>query len=325
MRKRASDSGSWRSAGRSQLNLPNVQRYSIQDFIQTDAAINPGNSGGPLVNIRGEVIGINSAIASQTGFNAGYGFAIPITLAKLVMDDLIQHGRVRRAVLGISIEEVGPADARAAGLNEIRGVLVAGFDPSESDSPAARAGMEPGDIIIAAAGQRVNRISELQRVIRGHKPGDIVEIEAMRFRERKSFRVRLAEPPRTADEQIATNERPDAEPVRSDVRSNERLGISVSPVPQELITARRVGTEYRAGLLVTDVSARGPAYRELFANRDIIVRVLNPVRKEIRSIADLEQTISALKRGDVLSLLVWDTAIAGEQYGRTRVVNIPVP
>src|SRR5688500_6459097 len=110
--------------GRSQLNLPNFQRYSIQDFIQTDAAINPGNSGGPLVNIRGEVIGINSAIASQTGFNAGYGFAIPITLAKLVMDDLIQHGRVRRAVLGISIAEVNPTDARAAGLTEIRGVMI---------------------------------------------------------------------------------------------------------------------------------------------------------------------------------------------------------
>jgi serine protease Do len=311
--------------GRSQLNLPNVQRYSIQDFIQTDAAINPGNSGGPLVNIRGEVIGINSAIASQTGFNAGYGFAIPITLAKLVMDDLIQHGRVRRAVLGISIEEVDPADARAGGLSEIRGVLVAGFDPSESESPAARAGMEPGDIIISAAGQRVNRISELQRIIRGFKPGEVVDIEAMRFKERKNFRVRLVEPPRAAEEQVASSERPDATPARSDERDNERLGISVSPVPQELITARRVGAEYRSGLLVTEVSTRGPANRELFANRDIIVRVLNPVRKDIRSAADLEQVVASLKRGDVLSLLVWDTAaVTGDQIGRTRVVNIPV-
>jgi serine protease Do len=310
--------------GRSQLNLPNVQRYSIQDFIQTDAAINPGNSGGPLVNIRGEVIGINSAIASQTGFNAGYGFAIPITLAKLVMDDLIQYGRVRRAVLGISIEEVGPADARAAGLNEIRGVLISGFDPSEAESPAARAGMEPGDIIVGAAGQRVNRLSELQRIIRGHKPGDVVEIEAMRFRERKSFRVRLAEPPRASEEQVASNERPsNAEPARSDSRNNERLGISVAPVPEEIVSARRVGTEYRSGLLVTDVSARGPAYRELFSNRDIIVRVLHPVRKDIRSASDLEQAVASLKAGDVLSLLVWDTAQGpGNQYGRTRVVNI---
>ncbi|MGH7636369.1 MAG: Do family serine endopeptidase [Gemmatimonadaceae bacterium] len=310
--------------GRSQLNLPNVQRYSIQDFIQTDAAINPGNSGGPLVNIRGEVIGINSAIASQTGFNAGYGFAIPITLAKLVMDDLIQHGRVRRAVLGISIADVSPTDARAAGLTDIRGVMVDGFDPSESESPAARAGMQPGDIIIAAGGQRVNRLSELQRIIRGFKPGDIVEIEAMRFKERKSFRVRLGEPPRPADEEIASADRPEASPASAGERSNERLGISFSPVPAEFIRARRVATDYRDGLLVTDVSARGPAYRELFPNRDIIVRVLNPVRREVRNVSDLEQVVASLKDGDVLSLLVWDTAVAGDQVGRTRVVNIAI-
>src|SRR5688572_8704470 len=129
--------------GRSRLALPGTDRpearYAIQDFIQTDAAINPGNSGGPLVNIRGEVIGINSAIASPTGFSAGYGFAIPITLAKQVMDDLVTHGRVRRAVLGVSIAEVEPADARAAGIAEIRGVKIQAFEPSESESPAARA------------------------------------------------------------------------------------------------------------------------------------------------------------------------------------------
>src|SRR5204863_6121233 len=124
--------------GRSLGGLLN-QRYSIQDYIQTDAAINPGNSGGPLVNIHGEVVGINSAIASATGYNAGYGFAVPITLAKQVMDDLIAYGKVRRAVLGVSIAEVEPADARAAGLNDIRGVKEQSFDPNESDSPSRKA------------------------------------------------------------------------------------------------------------------------------------------------------------------------------------------
>src|SRR5437870_6375400 len=89
----------------------NSSQYAIQDFIQTDAAIHPGNSGGPLVNVRGEVIGINSAIASSTGYYAGYGFAIPVSLAKQVMEDLIQYGKVRRAVLGININEVEPNDA----------------------------------------------------------------------------------------------------------------------------------------------------------------------------------------------------------------------
>src|SRR5204863_2379133 len=133
--------------GRSLGGLLN-QRYSIQDYIQTDAAINPGNSGGPLVNIHGEVVGINSAIASATGFNAGYGFAVPITLAKQVMDDLIAFGKVRRAVLGVGINEVEPADARAAGLSDIRGAKVQSFDPSESESPSRAAGIEIGDIII---------------------------------------------------------------------------------------------------------------------------------------------------------------------------------
>ncbi len=305
--------------GRSLGTLLN-QRYAIQDYIQTDAAINPGNSGGPLVNIRGEVIGINSAIASQTGFNAGYGFAVPITLAKQVMDDLVKYGRVRRAVLGVSIGEVEPADARAAGLTEIRGVKVGGFDPPDGDSPARKAGIEVGDIIIGAASQHVDRVSELQRVIRGFKPGDIVDIEVMRFGAKKSFRVRLGEPPSADEDQIASNDRRQIEPVSANERSYDKLGITVQPVPAELANARRVGDEYRRGLLVTAVNTRGPAYRELGANQDIILRVLNPVRRDIRSAADLEDAVKGLKRGDVLTLFVYTMG----NPGGTRVVSLPI-
>src|SRR6476469_9200027 len=125
--------------GRGGAELQGLGRdaYSISDFIQTDAAINPGNSGGPLVNSRGEVIGINSAIASQTGYYSGYGFAIPVTLAKQVMDDIIEHGRVRRAVIGVSIAPVDAEDAQVAGLKEITGVKVAGY--SGDNSPARTA------------------------------------------------------------------------------------------------------------------------------------------------------------------------------------------
>jgi serine protease Do len=307
--------------GRSQLRLPGQERYAIQDFIQTDAAINPGNSGGPLVNIRGEVIGINSAIASATGFNAGYGFAIPITLAKLVMDDLVAHGRVRRAVLGVSIAEVEPADARAAGISDIRGAKIQAFDPPDGESPARRAGIEVGDIIIAAAGERVNRVSELQRIIRRFKPSDVVDIDVMRFGQKKTFRVRLGEPPREREQDVASAERSSTEPVRGNERSNEKLGISVQTVPQEFITERRVAEQYTKGLLVTDVSVRGPAYRELFPLRDIVLRTLHPVRREIRSASDLEQVVNALKRGDVLSLLVYDTGLTPPS---TRVVNLSI-
>src|SRR3954464_2378765 len=155
--------------GRSNLPLPGRGDYSITDFIQTDAAINPGNSGGPLVNIRGEVIGINSAIASGTGYYAGYGFAIPIGLAKTVMTDLIEHGEVRRAIVGVSLLEVEPEDAEAAGLKDIRGAKVQGF--SGDESPAKKAGLEPGDIITAVDGKPVDQVNSLQRIIRDYRIG----------------------------------------------------------------------------------------------------------------------------------------------------------
>ncbi|HYX82446.1 MAG TPA: Do family serine endopeptidase, partial [Gemmatimonadales bacterium] len=294
--------------GRSLGNLLNA-KYAIQDYIQTDAAINPGNSGGPLVNIRGEVIGINSAIASNTGFYAGYGFAIPITLAKQVMDDLIQYGKVRRAVLGININEVEPNDAQVAGLKEIRGVKVSGFDPADdpSASPARRAGLEIGDIITSVNGQPIDRVSTLQRVIRGFKPGQTVSIDVMRFGDKKSFNVKLGEPPTDRSADVASRDDSEREPAsRSTERSYDKLGISVEPVPSELATQAKLSDEYRRGLLVTDVSGAGPAYRELQENTDIIVRVLYPVKRDIRSVSDLEQVVSGLKKGELITFVVAD-------------------
>ena len=283
-------------------------RYAIQDYLQTDAAINPGNSGGPLVNIRGEVIGINSAIASSTGYYAGYGFAIPITLAKQVMDDIIQYGHVRRAVLGITIDEVEPNDAKVAGLSEIKGVKVSGFDPADNPdkSPAKQAGLEVGDIIVAAGGQPVDRVSSLQRVIRGHKPGDVVPIDAMRFGERKTFRVKLGEPPADSSSVVASNDS-DASPTSSvNERSYDKLGITVTPVPAEAVADAKIPSAYRNGLMVTDVSSSGPAYRELFQNRSIVVGVQYPEKRAVRSPADLEAVVSKLKAGDLIQLLVYD-------------------
>ena len=126
-------SGIVSAKGRGLQGLPGRTQTSIQDFIQTDAAINPGNSGGPLVNVRGEVIGINSAIASETGYNMGYGFAIPIDLAKTVMDQLIRTGKVERAALGVTVTEASAIDAQYVGLDDVRGVKIETFT---GDSPA---------------------------------------------------------------------------------------------------------------------------------------------------------------------------------------------
>src|SRR5918993_1755985 len=144
------------------LALPGQSDRSIQDFIQTDAAINPGNSGGPLVSVRGQVIGVNSAIASQTGLYSGYGFAIPIDLAHKVMDQIIANGRVHRAALGVSVQNATANDAAYVGLPDIRGVLVQDFT---EDSPARKAGIEPGDIIIGVDGKPVEYVGQLQQQV----------------------------------------------------------------------------------------------------------------------------------------------------------------
>ncbi len=297
-------------------------RYEITDYIQTDAAINPGNSGGPLVNIRGEVVGINSAIASSTGFYAGYGFAIPVTLAKQVMDDLIAYGKVRRSVIGVAINNATAADAKAAGLKDVTGVLVQtySYEPVD-DSPAKRAGIEPGDVIIAADGKPTDRVSTLQRIVRTHKPGETVTFDVMRFGAKKTFRVKLAEAP-DAQQQVASTVSPTSGGSgQSEARRFDKIGIAVEQVSPELVNRARVAEPYRKGLIVSDVSVTGPAYRKLFADATIIVQVINPgPKRDLRSAADLDAVLSRLSSGDLVTFLVYDLG----QDGPPRAVTVQV-
>src|SRR5207244_3364220 len=176
------------------LALPNSSDRSIQDFIQTDAAINPGNSGGPLVSVGGTVIGVNSAIASETGFYSGYGFAIPINLAHRVMDQIIAHGHVERAALGVTVRNVSPNDATYVGLPDVRGVVIEDF--GSETSPARKAGLEPGDIIVAVDGKPVEYVGQLQQQIAFRRPGDVVKVEvARKGGAHKTLDVRLQELP----------------------------------------------------------------------------------------------------------------------------------
>ena len=303
--------------GRSLAELMNpngTNQFAISDLIQTDAAINPGNSGGPLVNSKGEVIGINSAIASPTGYNAGYGFAIPITLAKRVMDQLIANGRVRVPALGIGIDDVSPEDAAVAGVKDIRGVLVRNF-PAEN-TPAKQAGLQPGDVIITADGQPVDRVSTLQRIVRNHNPGETIEVEAMRYGQRKTFRVTLMDA--KIDQEVATNSMP--APVSPGGMVHPALGISVAPVSPEIAAQARVSTPVR-GVMVADVTPGGPADEKLSRN-DVITDVLFPTpRRAINTPSDLQSVLSRLKDGDYVSLSVY--SLADPQHA-PRIVNLQV-
>jgi serine protease Do len=303
--------------GRSLAELMNpngTNQYAISDLIQTDAAINPGNSGGPLVNSKGEVIGINSAIASPTGYNAGYGFAIPITLAKRVMDQLIANGRVRVPALGIGIDDVSPEDAAVAGVKDIRGVLVRNF-PSE-DTPAKQAGLQPGDVIITADGQPVDRVSTLQRIVRNHNPGETIEVEAMRYGQRKTFRVRLMEAP---GQDVASSTTP-VPASNNGSMVHPALGISVAPVSPEIAAQARVPAPVR-GVMVSDVIPGGPADEKLSRN-DVITEVLYPApRRAVNTPAELQQILSRLKDGDYISLNVYSLA---EPTHAPRIVNLQV-
>ncbi len=294
---------------------PGANPYAVSDLIQTDAAINPGNSGGPLVNRRGEVIGINNALMSQTGYFAGYGFAIPISLARKVMDDLIKHGRVRIPVIGVQINPVSADDAAAAKLPDVRGALVQGF--SGSDSPARRAGIREGDIIVRVDGLEVDRVSTLQRAIRAKTPGESIRVEVVRFGQRHTFDVRLVEA--AAETQVSATDRGPVRNGEPEGIPSSKLGVSVTPIPSELANQARLTAEQR-GLLVTDVTALGPAWEKL-RQRDIIVEVLAPSRRPVRTAADLQQALSGLDDGQYISLRV---LTLGRDQPISRVVNIRV-
>jgi len=298
----------------------NSSRYAIQDFIQTDAAINPGNSGGPLVNVRGEVIGINSAIASETGFYAGYGFAIPINLARTVMTQLISTGHVERAVMGVQIRPITPEDAEDAKLSEIRGVVVNEFNPPD-DSPAKRAGVLEGDIIVSVDGQSIESVPQLQQRVGFKKPGDVVQVTVVRKGGvRKTLPVKLTAAPTSQPEEVSSND--EGASSRDAAPMERALGISVEPLSQENVRDPDLRQVMRSGggLIVSQVSPDGPAYQRLSdasqGYPDVILKV-NGVATGSR--AELRRALAGVKKGDIVTLMVLSSTPDGWQQ---RVVRL---
>ncbi len=264
-------------------------RFRIEDFIQTDAAINPGNSGGALVNLRGELVGISTAIATESGSYEGYGFAVPSNLMQRVVQDLISYGEVRRGYLGVEIMEVNARVAEEVGLREIRGVYVDGVP---SGGAAARAGIEAGDVILAVDGRSLGALNELQSTVARHRPGDTLDVTVWRDGTTRSFDVRLmgredwsAE---TASAQSSPEEPPsrerDPSPSGAQLFELEAWGLGVRPLTQQERTAFEVDTGvYVAYVQNGSVSAEGGLPRDVVITKvgETIVQSVDEVLKAL--------------------------------------------
>jgi serine protease Do len=299
------------------LDLPNRSQSSIQDFIQTDAAINPGNSGGPLVNVRGEVIGINSAIASPTGVNAGYGFAVPINLARAVMTQIRANGRVDRAALGVMVRDATTDDAAYVGLSDNRGVLVQDFGSAES--PAKRAGLQAGDVIISVGGRQVDYVAQLQEAIAFRKPGEIVDVEvARKGGQRATIRVPLQ---RVADDRTAARAS-DAGTTQRDERtgaSMRSLGITVEPIDAAAARELQLPADVH-GVIVTDVAENSSAAGRLATPQtggpDVILSVEGT---PVTTAESLRTALRAAKPGEIVTLRVYNAQAKNRRIERVRV------
>ncbi len=295
--------------------------FSIQDFIQTDAAINPGNSGGPLVDMSGNVIGVNSAIASQTGYYSGYGFAIPINLARQVMNDLISTGRVNRSVLGIRIGEINPNAAAYVGLDSIRGVVVQGFP--DGASPARDAGMQVGDVIVSLNDSVVGHVSQLQQMVGFRRPGETVRVgivrrEGERAGVRRTIDVRLMRADTEETPQVASREAPRSTEKTAPMEG--RLGVRVEDLPAEAAARSRIPADYR-GVIVSDVEEGGPSWQQVFAPNQGGPEVITHVNQtRVRSVEEFQRAIRSIGRGDVVRLRVYNVQGQVERvvFVRTR-------
>jgi len=243
----------------------NKDQMAIESFIQTDAAVNPGNSGGALVNQQGQLIGINTAIASRTGSYTGYSFAVPVTIVKKVVNDLMEFGEVQRALIGVNISDVNAKIAEELELENVEGIYVAGVP---EDGAAYDAGIEVDDVIINVGGVKVKTSAELQEKISQYRPGDDVKIIIIRDREKKQFTVTLR------------NKNGDTEIVKENYAV---LGAEF----EQIGNAEKQNLEIRSGIKITKLN-KGKL-KEAGLKKGYIITNVN--KKPIYEVADFKREI----------------------------------
>ena len=258
----------------------------FDDFLQTDAAINPGNSGGPLVNMQGEVIGINTAIVAN---GPGIGFAIPSNMARKIYTELRDKGRVTRGWLGVSIQPLTPELARSFGSKDTKGVLI---NEVMADSPAAKAGLKPGDILLEFDGKPMEGPGDLQRAVGFFSPDRSAKVKILRDQTEKTVEVKVGQ---ASDERQASQQpqRPGSSRVRP------MLGLEVRPVTPEI--ARQLNLKTTDGVIVVRVEDGTPA-SEAGVQRGDVVKQLNG--QPVKTMADFERLTQGVKEGDPLTVLL---------------------
>ncbi len=262
-----------------------IGQGTYDDFVQTDAAINPGNSGGPLVNMKGQVIGINSNIISNSGGSMGIGFAIPSNMTRKIYDQLVSEGTVTRGWLGVSIQPLSAELAKSFGLEGKRGALIS--DVLGEDSPAAKAGLKAGDIIVELNGKPVDSNTHLVHLVADVHPGETVDVKYYRDGKLASTKVTVAK--RTVEEAFAA-------PPRDLEGERGRLGISGQNLTPQL--ASELSATSKAGVVLVEVDPDGPAEEAGLRRGDILIEAN---RQPIRTVDDLQRTLSEVPQGgDVL-------------------------
>ncbi|MCD6374731.1 MAG: PDZ domain-containing protein, partial [Caldisericaceae bacterium] len=278
---------------------------SIENFIQTDAAINPGNSGGALVNLRGEVIGVNTAIATTTRYYMGYGFAVPINMAKAVVDDIIKYGEVKRGYLGVYISEVTPVTAKGVKLDRPRGVFVTSVIEG---SAAEKAGIKEGDVILAVDGKEVNRPNELQAKIGIKNPGDMVTLKV--WRDGKELTIKAKLKGRNNEEGTEVTKRG-----KEKEKKLPDLGMKL----KDLTEREKDKFEVDGGALVTSVKQFSAASQARIVPGDVIIEIDG---KEVKSVEDFYDKIEKYKPGDIVKLKL-RTLQNREKFDRLVFMEIP--
>jgi serine protease Do len=267
----------------------NVQITDYEDFIQTDAAINPGNSGGPLLNIDGQVIGVNTAIVTQSGGYQGVGFAIPIAMAKSITDQLIASGKVVRGYLGIHIQEVTQELAESFGLKQRAGILIAG---AEKGSPAEKAGLQQGDLILKLNGKDVDNVGSFRSTISSTPPGTEVTLNVRRD-------------DKVLDVKIKTGTLPDEGTLAASGPGGggplDNLGLSLDNLTKD--TAEQFGYALGEGVLVTGVQEGSAAAMAGIGPGNLITAVN---KRRVGSVSELKNALAESRGGKPVLLLVRD-------------------